>query len=323
MIIIRFMKDLSTILNRLRKNIKSRKSLVKSAKLTAYRLYEKDIPEYPYIIDLFNEYALVYEKGKRLSEDDESEVEIRTIHQDHIREALIQLLNLDERDIIFKTRQKQKGKEQYNKISRRSEYITVQENGMKFLVNMLDYLDPGLFLDHRPLRKIIKDSSAGKSVLNLFAYTGSISIAAALGGAKTTTIDMSNTYLTWAEDNFAENDINVRDHHFIQADVTQFLATPLAEKFDIIILDPPSFSNSKRMDDVFDVQRDHGKMVHNLMKSLNANGVLYFSNNYRKFKLDEDILEMYQIKDITKKSIPMDFRDLKIHVCYELRNIAK
>lgn len=320
MIIIRFMKEYSIIHNRIKKNLKSRKNLVKNSKVTAYRLYEKDIPEYPYIIDVFNDYAVVYEKGKKITDDNPEESSLRQEHQSNICDALVENLGIPENKIIFKVRKKQKGKSQYEQIKKVDQFFTVSENGMEFLVNVQDYLDPGLFLDHRPLREIINKTSRNKSVLNLFAYTGSISVAAALGGAAVTTVDMSKTYLNWAEENFEVNDIDFRIHQFIQADVIQYIEKPLKQKYDIIVLDPPSFSNSKRMDNDFDVQTDHGEMVQTLMTSLKSNGVLYFSNNYRKFKLDADIYERYDVKDITLKSIPKDFRDLKIHVCFEIKN---
>lgn len=319
------MKDAATILNRIKKNLKNRNNLIKNGNISAYRLYEKDIPEYPYIIDIFNDYALVYEKGKRLDEDDPAELELHKMHQSHIIMAIKESLNFPRANIIFKERKKQKGKNQYESLApkkydhnKRLKLMPVQEGDMKFLVNLYDYLDPGLFLDHRPLRKIIKKSSANKQVLNLFAYTGSISVAAALGGAKVTTVDMSNTYLTWAVDNFKANQIDPDQHNFIQADVLQFIHEVPLNTFDIIILDPPSFSNSKRMEDTFDVQRDHGKLVPPLMQALKPDGILYFSNNYRKFKLDQEILDQYQVKDITTKSIPQDFRDMKIHTCFEI-----
>lgn len=313
------MKDSSIILNRLRKNLKNRKNLVKNSKLTAYRLYEKDIPEYPYIVDIYNDHAVVYEKGKKIDSDDPSATSLQKEHQKHIETALLKILQIPMLKVIFKKRQKQKGKSQYNQICKKDEFFPVDENGMKFLVNLFDYLDTGLFLDHRPLRKIIKDTALNKTVLNLFSYTGSISVAAAMGGGKVTTVDMSKTYLDWAEDNFWENQIDPEMHQFIQTDVIKYLEDPLKEKYDIIVLDPPSFSNSKRMEDVFDIQEDHSWMIQNLMKSLSPTGVLYFSNNFRKFKLDEKIFEDYHVKDITKKSIPMDFRDMRIHVCFEIR----
>ena len=320
------MNDATTILNRLRKNYKNRKGLVKSEKLSAYRLYEKDIPEYPYIIDIFNDHALIYEKGKRIKEDNPEELQLQKLHRAHLIAALKEIYNFPRANIIFKERKKQKGKEQYNSLAtkkydphKKLKLITVKEGDFDFLVNLYDYLDPGLFLDHRPLRKIIKKESHGKEVLNLFAYTGSISVAAATGGAKVTTVDMSKTYLDWAVDNFEANDLNPDEHNFIQADVLQFITELPRNTFDIVILDPPSFSNSKRMEETFDVQRDHSKLIVPIMESLRPDGILYFSNNYRKFKLDPEILDSYQVKDISAQSIPKDFRDLKIHVCFKIQ----
>ncbi|MBT4791905.1 MAG: hypothetical protein HON90_10065 [Halobacteriovoraceae bacterium] len=315
------MQDHSIILNRLRKNLKKRKSLIKNSNLNAYRLYEKDIPEYPYIIDIFNQYAVVYEKGKKFDDDEVEELtQTRQRHQKHIISALKEACDIPTSHIVFKTRQKQKGKDQYQKIMRSEEFFIIKELGMKFRVNVHDYLDPGLFLDHRPLRKTIKETSKNKKILNLFAYTGSLSVAAALGGGLVTTIDMSKTYLNWAWENFLLNEIDPEKHEFIQADVINLVTNELNTKYDIIILDPPSFSNSKRMEDNFDVQRDHGNLIKPLMKNLTSNGILYFSNNYRKFKLDTEILDNYAVKDITLKSIPADFRDLKIHTCFEITN---
>lgn len=312
------MTDISTITNRLKKNKKARKSLLKSEKTNCYRLYEKDIPEYPYIIDIYQDKAVIYEKGKKISDDDSQMKRLQKEHFAQIEIALVQVMGLQHKNIHFKTREKQKGKEQYTKNKFSHDFFEVHENDMKFRVNLNNYLDTGVFLDHRPLRKWLKNDSQGKKVLNLFSYTGSISVAAALGGANVTTVDMSKTYLDWAVENFKLNKINPGAHDFIQADVIQFIEHELNEEFDTIILDPPSFSNSKRMEDIFEVQRDHSKMVHHLMKVLKPGGTLYFSNNFRKFKIDPQLLEDYSVKDITLKSIPKDFRDLKIHVCFEI-----
>ena len=309
------MKESPIIINRLRKNLKNRKSLVKQSELTAYRLYEKDIPEFPYIIDIYENHAVIYEKGKRLNKDETS---LQQEHQNQIIHAVSEVLSFPKENIILKEREIQKGVKQYKKISREKVYFPVSENKMKFLVNLHDYLDTGLFLDHRPLRKIILDSSQNKKVLNLFAYTGSISVAAALGGGATTTVDMSNTYLDWAKKNFELNKISMEKHKFQKLDVTKLLKAPLKEKYDIIILDPPSFSNSKSMHDVFEVQKDHVYMIRGLMKSLNPKGVLYFSNNFRKFKMSEELINDYNIEDISLKTIPKDFRDLKIHHCFKM-----
>lgn len=313
-------KESSIIVNRLKKNLKQRKSILKNGKTTAYRIYEKDIPEYPYIVDIYNDFAVVYEKGKRADSNDSEEIKLHQLHKSELIDALGSVLNINCEKVIFKTRLKQKGKNQYNKISKTGEFIIVQENHMKFRVNLLDYLDTGLFLDHRPLREIINQSAQNQKVLNLFSYTGSISIAAALGGGVVTTIDMSNTYIQWAKDNFNLNELSVDKHEFIQADVIQYIDNDLRNQFDLIILDPPSFSNSKRMDDVFDVQRDHEKMILKLMSILSENGVLYFSNNNRKFSLSQKVEEQFKVKDISLQSIPKDFRDTKIHVCYKIEH---
>lgn len=310
------MQETSIILNRLRKNLKIRKNLIKSEGIEAYRLYEKDIPEYPYIIDIYKDYAVIYEKGKKIGEDDELN-DLVYEHRTDIFAALGELLNIPENKIHLKERVKQSGKQQYEKIAKDKLSFAVKEGEMKFKVNLEDYLDTGLFLDHRPLRKIINQTSASKKVLNLFAYTGSFSVAAALGGGVVTTVDMSRTYLDWARDNFRINDITIKDHHFTQADAVNYIMN-LVEKFDIIILDPPSFSNSKRMEDIFDVQRDHITLIEKLMSLLNPEGVLYFSNNLRSFKLDFLIREGFKIEDLTYKSIPKDFRDQKIHQCYKI-----
>ncbi len=316
------MKESPIILNRLKKNLKSRKSLIKQENLTAFRLYEKDIPEYPYIIDVYGDNAVIYEKGKRIDQQSNSEINLQQKHQTEIVDAIKETLGFTDRNIIFKKREVKKGKDQYKKLGRSKNYKEISEGKCKFLVNLYDYLDTGLFLDHRPLRKMIYENSKNKKVLNLFSYTGSISVAAALGGALTTTMDMSATYLEWAKDNFELNKIPLEKHKFFQRDLTSTLKKPLKDKFDIIILDPPSFSNSKRMEDSFNVQDDHEWMIISLMQSLNPKGVLYFSNNFRKFKLSEKISNNYQVKDISFKTIPKDFRDQKIHQCYEIQNFV-
>jgi|LULL01.1.fsa_nt_gb 23S rRNA (cytosine1962-C5)-methyltransferase/23S rRNA (guanine2445-N2)-methyltransferase / 23S rRNA (guanine2069-N7)-methyltransferase len=312
------MKTSSPIVNRLKKNLKARKSIINKNKLTAYRLYEKDIPEYPYIIDIYNEFALIYEKGKKINYQNEHESQIRMQHQEDIILALQEVMHIEKKNIIFKERKRQKGKEQYKKLQKKSDNIVISENSIKYYINLYDYLDTGLFLDHRPLRQIIKEKAKNKNILNLFAYTGSLSVAAAIGGAKSvTTIDMSKTYLDWAQDNFQLNSLSSSNYHFIQADILNYI-NQLSHKFDIIILDPPSFSNSKRMEKSFNVQDDHPILIQKLMNHLGPNGILYFSNNFRKFKLDPKIIEDYQVQDMSLATIPKDFRDLKIHYCYKI-----
>lgn len=308
------MENNSIIQNRLKKNHKKLKSWLSQENIDAFRLYEKDIPEYPYIVDIYKNYALIYEKGKKLEEQEQG---LRHKHLGQLFDAIKTICNIPEDRIILKKREVQKGKSQYEKEDDEDERLIVYEGKAKFYVNLYDYLDTGLFLDHRPLRKIIFKESKDKKVLNLFAYTGSISIAAALGGGHVTTVDMSKTYINWAYDNFRLNNIQFSAHNFVAENTFDFLKKDTGS-YDIIILDPPSFSNSKRMDGTFDVQRDHRGLIDLCMNRLNDNGKLYFSNNFRKFKLDSEISEQYLAKDITKKSIPRDFRDEKIHVCFEI-----
>lgn len=315
------MEDNSIILNRFKKNLKVRKPLIKNGLHTAYRLYEKDIPEYPYIVDIYNSNAVIYEKGKRLDNEDLIQKEKHRKHLNIIISAVKELFNLNDSQIVFKERRRQKGKEQYTQLAKVENFISIKENHFKFRVNLRDYLDTGLFLDHRPLRQIIYSEAKDKKVLNLFSYTGSISVAAALAGGYVTTVDMSKTYIAWAEENFVLNNLNPKKHRFVQDDVLKYIEQRNNDKYDIIILDPPSFSNSKRMDSTFTVQESHVAMINKLMKLLNKDGVLYFSNNYRDFKMDSSILETYNVQDITKKSIPIDFRDMKIHHCFKLKSL--
>ena len=184
----------------------------------------------------------------------------------------------------------------------------------RFLLNLTDYLDTGLFLDHRPLRLKMGQQAAGKTFLNLFAYTCSASVHAALGGAiETVSVDLSNTYLNWGKRNFALNGIAETHHHFIEADVMAWLGQ-CQEKFDVIFIDPPTFSNSKKMQDVFDVQRDHVELITLAMRLLNPNGICYFSTNFRRFQLEEESMRYLQLKEITPETIGFDYkRNPKIH----------
>ena len=186
-------------------------------------------------------------------------------------------------------------------------------------VKLTDYLDTGLFLDHRPLRLLFSEQMQGKRFLNLFAYTGAVSVQAALGGAaSTTTVDLSPAYCEWARANLALNGLSETNHEVIEADCVSWLQEA-KQSFDVIFLDPPTFSNSKRTETVLDVQRDHVGLVHLAMKHLNKGGELYFSNNFRRFILDREALSEYAIEDISKKTIPLDFkRDDKIHQCYKI-----
>jgi 23S rRNA (guanine2445-N2)-methyltransferase / 23S rRNA (guanine2069-N7)-methyltransferase len=213
--------------------------------------------------------------------------------------------------VTLKTRERQKGASQYQKLDERKVEVITQEYGARFKLNLTGYLDTGLFLDHRVTRKLVGDKSKGKRVLNLFAYTGSASVHAAIGGAKSvTTIDMSNTYINWAKENFALNGLSGAKYDFIQADCLQWIKDNSQQQFDLIFIDPPTFSNSKRMEDSWDVQRDHAEMLAGLIKLLAPNGELIFSNNKRKFKMDIDALNQVGISvtNIDHLCLPLDYK---------------
>ncbi|MCT4643102.1 MAG: class I SAM-dependent methyltransferase [Bacteriovoracaceae bacterium] len=306
----------SIIENRIKKNHSKLKNWIKKNKISCYRLYDKDIPEYPYQIDVYNEYFVIWEKGKKLEKE---QSHLPALKKDEIIKALKNIFSCDIKNIIFKMRKIQQGKDQYKKERDLNAFFTITENNIHLKVNLYDYLDTGLFLDHRPLREKIQAlSHKNLKVLNLFSYTGSISVNAAIKNARVTTVDLSNTYINWAKDNFALNNINLKEHTFITSDVFHFLKET-TEKFDLIILDPPSFSNSKKVNSIFDVQRDHVGLIELCMLRLTNEGTLFFSNNHRKFRLNEKITSTYQVKDTSEKTIPIDFRDKRIHQSFEIK----
>jgi 23S rRNA (guanine2445-N2)-methyltransferase / 23S rRNA (guanine2069-N7)-methyltransferase len=237
------------------------------------------------------------------------------------------VLGVSREQVFLKIRRKQKSTDQYEKHGETGCFHTIVEGGCKLLVNFEDYLDTGLFLDHRPIRLLIQKQAKGKRFLNLFAYTGSVTVHAAVGGAvATTTVDMSNTYLSWAKNNLALNP-SQGEHEFIQADCLEWLSNEAKQthprQYDLIFLDPPTFSNSKRMDDVFDIQLDHAQLINNAMRLLVDDGVLYFSTNFRRFKIDLAALSELHLNDITAATIPKDFaRNTKIHYCWSIKKYA-
>jgi 23S rRNA (guanine2445-N2)-methyltransferase / 23S rRNA (guanine2069-N7)-methyltransferase len=227
--------------------------------------------------------------------------------------------------VSLKIRSKQKSTEQYQKHNDQGQFHLVTEGGCQLRVNFADYLDTGLFLDHRPMRLLIQQQAKGKRFLNLFCYTGSATVHAAKGGARqTTSVDLSNTYLDWTKKNLHCNELLTGDHELIQANCMEWLATeaaqPMPRQYDLIFLDPPTFSNSKRMEDVFDIQRDHVTLIQNALALLAPSGVLYFSTNFRRFKLDTQALDDLIIEDISAQTIPEDFaRNPKIHYCWKIQ----
>ncbi len=312
-------RDSTPLRNRLIKNQKKLKSYLSAGKFEAYRIYNKDIPEYPYLIDIYGPHAVIYEQGKRLSEEDQL---LREEHQKDIESVIAEVFQIAPEFQHFKLRERQKGAEQYQISDPKSEeYFVVREPPMKFLVNPNRYLDTGLFLDHRPLRQHLLSTCRGLRVLNLFCYTGSLSVASALGGGTVTSVDMSRTYLDWAYDNFLINEINPQAHRFVQADVLKDLVRRREEKetFDLILLDPPSFSNSKRMEDDLDIERDHPILIRDAMLLLAPGGSLIFSTNKRKFELHPVVGQQYQVKEITQWTIPLDFHHSNIHCAFVIK----
>ena len=230
---------------------------------------------------------------------------------------------IDPARIHLRQRRRTARGEQYEKLGDSADFQLVEESGLRFWVNFTDYLDTGLFLDHRLTRQRLRQSAARKSFLNLFAYTGSATVYAAAGGARaTTTVDMSATYLEWARNNLSVNGFAADNHELIQDDCIGWLKTAVSERrsYDLIFLDPPTFSNSKRMDDILDVQRDHAELIDRCMALLAGDGLLVFSNNAQKFKLDAGLTQRYDVQDITRATLPKDFeRNPRIHQCFELR----
>lgn len=302
------------IINRLQKNLKKIKKIINDDQIESYRIYDRDIPEFPFKVDRFREYFIIYDCRNKSSDFADQKKNNIIILSDAIKS----IFSVDEKKIIFKSRQQQKGKEQYNRLDRKRTFYEVREYGAKFLINLHDYLDTGVFLDHRPLRKILSNISKDKDVLNLFSYTSTLSISAALGGSRSTmSIDMSKTYTNWSIENFENNDLSLERNRLINKNVFDYLNdNKEKELFDIIILDPPSFSNSKKMDRTLDIQRDHIELINLCSNRLNKEGLIYFSNNLRSFKLDSSLLGQYKIEDISAKTIPEDFRDKKIHSCF-------
>ena len=312
--------------NRLQKNFKKLSKWAKQNDVFAYRVYDADLPEYAAAVDIYNcEKIWVnvqeYQSPKSI---DEEKANARLAG---LLTEIPHILNVPKAQVLLKIRRKQRNTDQYEKQAESDIFHEIIEGGCKLLVNFENYLDTGLFLDHRSIRLQIQKEAKGKRFLNLFAYTGSATVHAAVGGATiTTTVDMSNTYLQWAKNNLALNSTTGR-HEFIQADCVEWLAKEAktaARQYDLIFLDPPTFSNSKKMDDVFDVQRDYVQLIQNSAKLLTKDGVLYFSTNFRKFKFDENLFDDLNVLDITAKTIPLDFaRDMKIHYCWKIVNKNK
>ncbi|MXP60471.1 bifunctional 23S rRNA (guanine(2069)-N(7))-methyltransferase RlmK/23S rRNA (guanine(2445)-N(2))-methyltransferase RlmL [Pantoea sp. Taur] len=308
--------------NRLRKNLKKLEKWAKQSNIECYRLYDADLPEYNVAVDRYGDWVVIQEYAPPKTVD-ANKARQRLFD---VISATLSVLEIPANRLVMKTRERQKGKNQYQKLGEKGDFFEVQEFDARLLVNLTDYLDTGLFLDHRLARQMLGKMSAGKDFLNLFAYTGTASVHAGLGGAKTTTtVDMSRTYLEWAERNLRLNGLTGRQHRLMHADCLSWLRDS-DEQFDLIFIDPPTFSNSKRMEDDFDVQRDHMMLMQNLKRLLRRGGTIMFSNNKRGFKMDLDGLAALglQAQEITQKTLSQDFaRNRQIHNCWLVSHAGK
>lgn len=306
--------------NRLDKVYAHRRKKARQQGVSCWRLYDLDLPEFPLAIDLYEDHVHVAEYQRQHNLDEVQHAQWLAQSQACIAEVLqlpLQHIHLKRREVIRERQQ------QYTKFGSSGERMTVHEGGLRFLVNLTDYLDTGLFLDHRPTRALVREQSRDKDVLNLFAYTGSFSVYAAAGGARSvTTVDLSNTYLDWARDNFRLNGLPLEPHEFVAANVMEYLKTLPSHCMDLIVCDPPTFSNSKRMPGVFDVQRDHPALINQCLRLLRADGLLYFSTNQRRFKLYDEHIDTPHIKDVTRQTTGFDFEGKLQRLCYELRPAA-
>lgn len=298
--------------NRLRKNYQHLQKWAKRNQISCYRVYDADLPEYAYAIDLYNDHAVLQEYAAPVDVPTHK-AEKRSLD---VIQVVPQVLEIPPDKLVVKQRKQQKGSNQYQKMNQTHHLMTVTEGQAKLQVNLYDYLDTGLFLDHRPLRMRFAQLKSGTRFLNCFCYTASASVHAALAGAITTNVDLSKTYLKWAEDNFKLNQLPLSRHQFIHYDCLEWLKIT-RDRFDVIFLDPPSFSNSKRMQQTLDIQRDQEILIDAAMRLLNAEGILYFSTNFRQFKLSPTIQEKYKVNDISAETIDLDFkRSNRIHYCF-------
>jgi 23S rRNA (guanine2445-N2)-methyltransferase / 23S rRNA (guanine2069-N7)-methyltransferase len=303
--------------NRLRKNLKTLGKWAKDKAISCYRLYDADVPEFNLAVDLYGDHVHVQEYEAPYSVDPGRAAA-------RLEEALVkvqEVLGLKEDRVHLKVRQRQRGGSQYSKKSDEKRFLQIDEGGLAFRVNLTDYLDTGLFLDHRITRDMIRGLASGQNFLNLFSYTGSATVYAADGGAtSTTSVDMSNTYLDWARRNMDLNSFWGQKHRFLRADILKWIRGETG-RYDLIFLDPPTYSRSKSMDSDFDVQRDHVPLIRDAARLLAPGGTMLFSTNRRGFCLDTDALNNLMIEDITDATIPRDFqRRPGIHKCFKIRS---
>lgn len=310
-------EDKGSILgNRIRKNYRHIRKWAKRTETDCFRIYDREIPHYPLVIDYYaGRFCVQYFSRTRDNSEPSEEL------ADETEKVLHSIFGVTSDSIYWRTRMKCKKTRQYEKADNIGEFFPVYEYGVRFKINLVDYLDTGLFLDHRETRRIVTEVCKGKRVLNLFAYTCSFSVHAAVAGATfTKSVDMSNTYTSWGRDNFILNNISHQNNEIVRADCLKFLDDEMRSglKYDIIIIDPPTISRSKKMDQLFDIQIDYISLVTKSLKLLLKGGVIFFSTNSRKFVFDSSLFQNCTIVDISDKTIPIDFHDPKIHRCWKI-----
>jgi 23S rRNA (cytosine1962-C5)-methyltransferase len=309
--------DLASFRNRLAKDHRHWSRWARRAGIECYRVYDRDVPQFPLAIDRYGDHA-------HLQEFDTGWQMPAAEHADWVegvRSVVAEVLALDAPAVHYKRRERQRGPTQYGRLAPHGGELIVREGGLRFAVDLDSYVDTGLFLDHRKTRAWIREHAAGRRMLNLFGYTGSFTVYAASGGAAaTTTVDLSNTYLNWADRNLALNALSRPEHALVRADVLEWLAEAARARrlFDLIVLDPPSFSNSARMRETLDVQRDHVRLVDGAMALLAVGGELVFSTNRRGFRLDPLLTTAYHCESIAHWTVPEDFRRHPPHACWRI-----
>lgn len=306
----------SPIKNRIRKNYQHVRKWAKRSMTDCFRIYNRDIKEYPLAIDFYaGRFCVQFFSYDRDCDEPSAEL------QEEIDQVLCSLFGTSSAHIYWRTRVKRKKTQQYEKVDEQEQFFTVFEYGVKFRVNLIDYLDTGLFLDHRETRRMVASIAKGKRVLNLFAYTCSFSVHAALAGASfTKSIDLSNTYTDWGRDNFILNSISLKNNEIVRADCMKWMDEEIRSRavYDIIVIDPPTISRSKKMDQMFDIQMEYSYLIAKALKLLSPAGVIFFSTNSRKFKFDESLFGSCSIQEISDKTIPIDFHNKKIHRCWKI-----
>jgi len=301
--------------NRLVKMWKHYSKLARRQEVGCFRFYDHDLPEFPFALDWYDGVVHAAEYKRRHGMEDEE----HEIWLEECRQTICLVLEVDPDNVFFKIRQRKAGRQgQYEKLDIAKTEKIVQEGGLSFIINLTDYLDTGLFLDHRITRGMVRAAAKGQDVLNLFCYTGSFSVYAADGGARTvTSVDLSKTYLHWAKRNMQYNKLyDDKKHDFVDGDVMEWLAWMPAESFDMIICDPPTFSNSKKMEGDFDVQRDHVQLIKKLLKGCRDGGKIFFSNNHKNFVMDREAIPAVVVKDITSQTTPFDFQGRLNRKCF-------